>query len=111
MATLSAKLGMPFLWTLPIAAGLSALVGAGIGFVVFRLRRLRGELFALMTISVTSVVATIISNTPIDGGSGVYLISVAIPELFGSPTATIYLLGLAMAALAPESGTPQTRTG
>ena len=27
--------------------------------------------------TVTAVVATIISNTPIDGGSGVYLISVA----------------------------------
>ena len=53
--------------------------------LVFRLQRLRGELFALMTISVTFVVATIVSNTPIDGGSGVYLISVALPEMFGSP--------------------------
>ena len=70
---------------------------------MFRLQRLRGELFALMTISVTAVVATIISNTPIDGGSGVYLISVAVPEIFGSPTGTIYLLGLAMAAIAVGS--------
>ena len=98
--TLAAKLGVPFLSTLPAAAGLAALLGAVIGFVVFRLQRLRGELFALMTISVTFVVATIISNTPIDGGSGVYLISVAVPEIFGSQTATIYLLGLMMAAIA-----------
>jgi branched-chain amino acid transport system permease protein len=97
--TLAAKFGVPFLWTLPVAAGLAALLGTAIGLVVFRLQRLRGELFALMTISVTAVVATIISNTPIDGGSGVYLIAVAVPELFGSSTGTIYLLGLMMAAL------------
>ncbi|HXQ53385.1 MAG TPA: ATP-binding cassette domain-containing protein [Stellaceae bacterium] len=99
-ATLATKFGVPFLWTLPLAAGLAALLGTTIGFIVFRLQRLRGELFALMTISMTFVVATIISNTPIDGGSGVYLISVAVPELFGSPTGTIYVLGLAMAAVA-----------
>jgi branched-chain amino acid transport system permease protein len=99
-ATLAAKLKVPFLWTIPIAAALAALLGAAVGFVVFRQQRLRGELFALMTISVTAVVATIISNTPIDGGSGVYLISVEVPEWMGSQPATIYLLGLAMAAIA-----------
>ncbi|HXS42345.1 MAG TPA: branched-chain amino acid ABC transporter ATP-binding protein/permease [Stellaceae bacterium] len=99
-ATLATKFGVPFLLTLPIAALLAAALGAAVGFVVFRIQRLRGELFALMTISVTFVVATIISNTPIDGGSGVYLISVALPEIFGSQNATIYLLGLFMAAAA-----------
>lgn len=97
--TLAAKFGVPFLLTLPVAAAVAAALGAGIGWLVFRLRRLRGELFALMTISVTFVVATIISNTPIDGGSGVYLISVAVPELFGSQDGTIYVLGLVFAAL------------
>jgi branched-chain amino acid transport system permease protein len=98
-ATLATKFNVPFLLTLPVAAGVAALLGSAIGFVVFRLQRLRGELFALMTISVTFVVATIISNTPIDGGSGVYLISVALPEVFGSQNATIYYLGLLMAAI------------
>ncbi|HUB95992.1 MAG TPA: ATP-binding cassette domain-containing protein, partial [Stellaceae bacterium] len=101
--TLAAKLGVPFLLTIPAAAALSALLGAAVGFVVFRVKRLRGELFALMTISVTAVVATIISNTPIDGGSGVYLIGVALPELFGSQNGTIYLLGLGMAVIAMAS--------
>jgi branched-chain amino acid transport system ATP-binding protein/branched-chain amino acid transport system permease protein len=99
-ASLAAKLGVPFLWTLPVAAGFAALLGAAVGFVVFRLQRLRGELFALMTISVTFVVATVISNTPVDGGSGVYLMSVQLPEIYGSQTGTIYLLGLLMAAIA-----------
>ncbi len=98
--TLAAKLGVPFLLTLPVAAAVAALLGTGVGWLVFRLKRLRGELFALMTISVTFVVATIISNTPIDGGSGVYLISVPVPELFGSQNGTIYTLGLFFAALA-----------
>ena len=67
---------------------------------MFRLQRLRGELFALMTISVTFVVATIVSNTPIDGGSGVYLISVddaGIVRLARRRRSII--LGLFMAAL------------
>jgi len=98
-ATFAAKLGVPFLLTIPIAALLAAGLGAGVGFVVFRLQRLRGELFALMTISVTFVLATVVSNTPIDGGLGVYLISVQVPEVFGSPTGTFYMLGLALAAL------------
>jgi branched-chain amino acid transport system ATP-binding protein/branched-chain amino acid transport system permease protein len=99
-ATLATKLGVPFLLTLPAAALTAALLGTGIGWIVFRLQRLRGELFALMTISVTFVVAAIISNTPIDGGSGVYLIAVPVPNVFGSQSATIYLLGLLLAALA-----------
>lgn len=97
--TLAAKMGVPFLLTLPVAAAVAAALGTGVGWLVFRLKRLRGELFALMTISVTFVVATIISNTPLDGGSGVYLISVQVPELFGSENGTIYVLGLFFAAL------------
>ena len=89
-ATLATKFNWPFLWTFPAAGLLAAALGTGIGWLVFRLQRLRGELFALITISVTFVVATIISNTPIDGGSGVYLISVSMPELFGSQNGTIY---------------------
>ena len=99
-ATLATKFGWPFLATLPAAAALAAALGTGVGWLVFRQQRLRGELFALMTISVTFVVAAIISNTPIDGGAGVYLISVEMPEFFGSLDGTIYTLGLFFATLA-----------
>ncbi len=37
------------------AGALAALLGVGIGAVVFRMRRLRGELFALLTLAVTFV--------------------------------------------------------
>jgi len=57
---------------------------------------LRGELFGLLTLAVTFVLATIILNTPIDGGPGVYLSAVPVPEIGPSPSATFYLLALAL---------------
>jgi branched-chain amino acid transport system ATP-binding protein/branched-chain amino acid transport system permease protein len=98
-ATLAASFKVPFLWTLPLAGMFSALLALGIGAVVFRVRRLRGELFGLLTLAITFVLATIVLNTRIDGGPGVYLIGVPIPRLVASPTGTVYLLGLALAAL------------
>jgi branched-chain amino acid transport system permease protein len=95
-AVLSGKLDWPFLYTLPVAALVPALFGVGLGAVVFRLRRLRGELFGLLTLAVTFVLATIILNTPIDGGPGVYLSAVPVPEIGPSPSATFYLLALAL---------------
>ena len=97
-ATLAAKWGLPFLLTIPLAAGVSALLALGIGLVVFRIHSLRGEFFALLTLSVTYVVAAIISNTPVDGGAGVYLSNVPLPTFGTSVPGAIYLLGLALAA-------------
>jgi branched-chain amino acid transport system permease protein len=98
-ATLCTKFDTPFLVTIPIGAALAALLGVCIGAIVFRLRRLRGELFALLTLAVTFVVATIILNTPIDGGGGVFMSAVPLPHLMPTPTGTIYILGFAMCVL------------
>lgn len=96
-AHLTVKLDVPFLASLPVAGAIAGLLAAGIGAVVFRLRSLRGELFALLTLAVTFVVATVILNTPIDGGAGVLTSSVPLPRVVsGSPSGTIYLLGLIM---------------
>jgi len=95
-ATLAVKFGVPFLVTLPAAAAVAAALAVGIGAVVFRLKRLRGELFALLTLAVSFIVATIILNTSIDGGAGVLTSSVPLPQLMPSPSGTIYLLGLLM---------------
>jgi branched-chain amino acid transport system ATP-binding protein/branched-chain amino acid transport system permease protein len=99
-ATLAGKLAVPFLWCIPAAAGIAAVLALGIGAVVFRLNRLRGDLFALLTLAVAFVLATVVLNTAIDGGQGVYLSTVPMPSIAGSPTTTIYLLGLALAAIA-----------
>jgi branched-chain amino acid transport system ATP-binding protein/branched-chain amino acid transport system permease protein len=96
-ATLTTVLGVPFLATLPVAGALAAALGAAIGVVVFRVKRLRGELFGLLTLAVGFVLATIVLNTRIDGGPGVYLSAVPLPGLLASPTGTLYLLGLALA--------------
>ena len=96
-ATLTTALGLPFLATLPIAGLLAAALGFGIGAVVFRVKRLRGELFGLLTLAVGFVLATIVLNTRIDGGPGVYLSAVPLPRVLASPTGTLYLLGLALA--------------
>ncbi len=77
----------------------AALLGVALGAVAFRVRRVRGELFALLTLAVTFVVATIIANTPIDGGPGVYLSAVPVPALAPTPTGSFYLIALALAVL------------
>ncbi|RYX89034.1 MAG: branched-chain amino acid ABC transporter ATP-binding protein/permease [Comamonadaceae bacterium] len=93
-AGLSANLNWPFLWTLPVAALLAALLGMALGAVVFRVRSVRGELFALLTLAVTFVVGTIVLNTRIDGGPGIYLNAVAVPALGPTPSSSIYLMAL-----------------
>ncbi|MEJ8839465.1 branched-chain amino acid ABC transporter ATP-binding protein/permease [Ramlibacter sp. AN1133] len=98
-AVLAGKWNWPFLATLPFAALLPALLGLLLGFVVFRVKAVRGELFALLTLAVTFVVATIILNTPIDGGPGVYLNAVDVPKLGPSPSSSLYLMVLATAVV------------
>ncbi len=98
-ATLMARFDWPFLWTLPAAALVAGLLGVALGAVVFRVKGIRGEVFALLTLAVTFVLGTVIVNTPIDGGNGVSLAAVDIPRLGPTPSATFYLLALAAAAL------------
>ena len=96
-AVLAGQYAVPFPWTLPAAALVAAVLGVALGAVVFRVRRVRGELFALLTLAVTFVLATIVLNTPIDGGPGVYLSAVAVPPLAPSPSGAFYLMALALA--------------
>jgi branched-chain amino acid transport system permease protein len=98
-ATLATKLDLPFLWTLPVCAALAAVFGVALGAVVFRAGRMRGELFALLTLAVSYVLATIILNTPIDGGPGVALSAVTVPPIGPSAPSTFYLLALAAAVI------------
>ena len=93
-AGLSANLNWPFLLTLPVAALMAAVLGLALGAVVFRVKSVRGELFALLTLAITFVVATIILNTPIDGGPGISLAGVAVPKLGPSAASSIYLMAV-----------------
>ncbi len=98
-ATLMSRFNWPFLWTLPAAAAVACVLGLVLGAIVFRVKGIRGEVFALITLAITFVVGTVIVNTPIDGGNGVSLAAVEIPKLGATPSATFYLLALAAATL------------
>ena len=93
-AGLAVNLNWPFLWTLPAAALLAAVFGMALGAVVFRVKSVRGELFALLTLAVTFVVGTVVLNTRIDGGPGIYLNAVAVPAIGPTASSSIYLMAL-----------------
>jgi branched-chain amino acid transport system permease protein len=112
-AVLTAQFDWPFLATLPVAAAAATVLGVALGAVVFRVRSVRGELFALLTLAVTFVLATIVLNTPIDGGPGLYLSAVPVPRLAPTQPGTFYLLALAgaVAALLIAYTVQQSRLG
>ncbi len=96
-AALAGKLGWPFLWTLPLAALAATVLGVALGAVVFRVRALRGELFALLTLAITFVLSTVALNT-VDGGPGIQVM-VDIPKVAPTASGVLYLMMLAAAAL------------
>ncbi|MFO1328831.1 MAG: branched-chain amino acid ABC transporter ATP-binding protein/permease [Rubrivivax sp.] len=98
-ATLMSRWNWPFLSTLPVAAAVACALGVAVGAIVFRVKGIRGEVFALLTLAVTFVLGTVIVNTPIDGGNGVSLAAAEVPRLGPTPSSTFYLLALASAAL------------
>ena len=98
-ATLLSRWEWPFLATLPVAAAVACVLGLALGAVVFRVKGIRGEVFALLTLAVTFVLGTLIVNTPIDGGNGVSLASVPVPAVGPTPSSSFYLLALGAAAL------------
>ena len=98
-AVLTSRFQWPFLATLPVAGAVAALMAVVLGSIVFRVKRVRHELFALLTLAVTFVLATIILNTPIDGGPGVSLGGVAVPAIGPTPASSFYLLALTTAVV------------
>jgi branched-chain amino acid transport system permease protein len=80
-AVLTAEHEWNFLATLPVAAVLSALLGAGIGALAFRLPAFRGATFALLTLAVPFILAALARLSPwIDGGQGVLVPVPDVPD-------------------------------
>lgn len=101
VGVLAVKQGWPLLPSLMAGAILASLLGLFIGVVVFRLRQMRGEIFALMTLAVAFVMGALarVSST-IDGGQGIPLSGVPVPEALGSYQAMTFRLGLIVAVMA-----------
>jgi branched-chain amino acid transport system permease protein len=96
VAYMCGQLERSFLPMVILGGALSGVAGVLLGALVFRVKRVRGELFALLTLAVTFIISTIVLNTPIDGGPGVYLNSVEIPKLGPNSSASFFLLMLAL---------------
>ncbi|MGN9909104.1 branched-chain amino acid ABC transporter ATP-binding protein/permease [Phytohabitans sp. LJ34] len=100
-AVLFGRHGVSFYVTILVAACLSALLALAIGAIAFRLRSLRGEIFALLTLAVPFILASLARiNSDIDGGQGIIVSVPPFPEGLGLFQDFLYLLNLLVAALA-----------
>lgn len=97
---LASKQGWPFLAALPVAAVAALLFGLLLGVIVFRLRRLGGEIFALTTLAVAFVLAALARLFPvIDGGRGIFMTGVPLPEFLGDFRSSMYYMTMVVALL------------
>jgi branched-chain amino acid transport system permease protein len=100
-AVLSGRHGIDFFLTLPVAGLLSVALALAIGALAFRLRSLRGEIFALLTLAVPFILAPLARISPqIDGGQGVRVPVPDAVDLVGGFQPFVYLVSLAIALLA-----------
>lgn len=92
---LAGKQGWGFLTALPLAGLVALVAGMLLGLVVFRLRSLGGEVFALTTLAVAFVFASIARIFPfVDGGRGIFMTSVPLPEFLGEFRPAMYRMTL-----------------
>lgn len=100
-ADLMSREGLNYFATVPIAAVLAAVLAATVGAIAFRLRSLRGEIFALLTLAVTFTLAAIAQlSTWVDGGQGIALPVPHYPAWLGDFQDLLFRLGLVVATLA-----------
>ena len=100
-AVLSGRHDVAYFVTIPVAGVLGVALALAIGALAFRLRSFRGEIFALLTLSVPFILASVARlSTRIDGGQGIIVPSPSYPSALGDFQDFLYLLNLAIAALA-----------
>jgi len=101
MAVLTGRHGVPYLVSIPVGGLLGGLLALVIGAIAFRLRSLRGEIFALLTLAVPFILAAIARiNADIDGGQGTTLRTPGFPDWVGSFQHLMFLLNLVIATIA-----------
>lgn len=97
---LAGKEGWPFLAALPFSGILAGLGGLALGLVVFRLRKLGGEIFALITLAIAFVLASVARLYAfIDGGRGIFMTSVPLPDFLGGFRVGMYRMTFVVAFL------------
>ena len=100
-AVLTSRHGIDFFATLPVAGALCVLLALIVGWLAFRLRSLRGEIFALLTLTVPFILAPLFRISPlIDGGQGVRVPVPDAVDLVGGFQPFVYLVSTAIALFA-----------
>ncbi len=101
MAVLVGRQGRSWLLAIVVGGVVAMLLALAIGTIAFRLRSLRGEIFALLTLAVPFILLAIARRTPaIDGGQGVILAVPEYPSFMGQFQEFIFLLSAAVAVIA-----------
>lgn len=97
-AILATRYEFSLLPALPIGGLVGGLIAFLSGLLVFRLRKLTGEIFALFTLAVALALGSLANNWAfIDGGRGIPVGRVPYPTWLGSLTEMLYYLGLVLA--------------
>jgi ABC-type branched-subunit amino acid transport system permease subunit len=100
-ADLVTEFGWNYFVTVPLAGLAGLILGLVVGAVAFRLRSLRGEIFALLTLIVTLILATVARvSTFVDGGQGRQISVPEYPSFLGEFSEMIYRLGVVVALVA-----------
>jgi len=101
MAVLFGRQGMSW-WVAALAAGIaSMLLGLAIGTIAFRLRSLRGEIFALLTLAVPFILASVARlSKAIDGGQGIVIPVPEAPSFLSQFQEFVFFVGGVVALLA-----------
>jgi branched-chain amino acid transport system permease protein len=101
MAVMAGRNDLPYLLAIPVGGLLAGVLALVIGAVAFRLRSLRGEIFALLTLAVPFILGSIALNTrAIDGGLGTTIPTPDRPDWVPSFQHLMVLLNLAVATVA-----------
>ncbi|GLZ02707.1 hypothetical protein Acsp03_01740 [Actinomadura sp. NBRC 104412] len=100
-AVLYGRHQVSFYLTLLVSAVLSALLALVVGGLAFRLRSLRGEIFALLTLAVPFILGALAHlNSGIDGGQGIVVSVPPFPAGLGLVQDFLYLISLLVAVAA-----------
>lgn len=100
VAVLAGKHGWPFVAAVPVGGVFALVGGLALGWVVFRIRMLSGEIFALTTLAIAFVLAALARLTPaIDGGTGTFMTGTPIPEFLGDFNTAMYRMTLVVMLL------------
>jgi branched-chain amino acid transport system permease protein len=103
-AVLIDRHGVPYGLAILGGAVASTVIACGIGLVVFRLRQIRGPVFALVTLAVAIALHSLVNNVYyLDGGPGIPLPKLRYPLAF-SDVEFLYYAGLAVGLLAVGAG-------